>query len=134
MTLLESESWVDESRLYTSLVQYRVLMLHSHDCKVTCYLTCGNDSTGIPDLCSMQNLPVFSIYPPTGFRCKTYCYLLHFLVSIFIDATFDILQVKYMKYIGIYFIISVDRLQLNTDSALYENSSPLGHYAMSASK
>jgi hypothetical protein len=48
----------------------------------------------------------------------------------------DILRVNYMKCIGIYFIISVDRLQLNinTDSALYENSSLLGHYTMSSGK
>jgi len=109
-------------------------MSHSHDCKVTCHQTCGNDST--PDLCSIQNLPICSFYPLTGFRCNTYHYLLHCLVSIFIDATFDILRVNYMKCIGIYFIISVDRLQLNinTDSTLYENSSLLGHYAMSAGK
>jgi len=41
-----------------------------------------------------------------------------------------------MKCVGIYFIISVDRLQLhiNIDSTLYEYSSLLGHYAMSSSK
>jgi hypothetical protein len=111
-------------------------MSHSYDCKVTCHLTCGNDSTGIPDLCSVQNLPVCSIYPPIGLRCNTYRFLLHCLVSIFIDAIFYILRLNYMKCIGVYFIISVDRLQLNIniDSTLYENSSLLGHYAMSAGK
>jgi hypothetical protein len=57
-------------------------------------------------------------------------------VSIFIDASFDILRVNSIKCLGIYFIISVDRLQLNIniDSTLYENSSLLGHYAISAGK